>query len=912
MNRRIVCLVLCFIWVGTVVAAEQVKHLLIKVEQFRGIDSSVAYHKLSQFGPWDDRNYAMTAADVALLDPKEASFKDPIPAFYRAKLRAKMLSGALYPRSAFNAYRQRYGGYLINGKLYNKTEMVKGQFRIIESTPLKPAQVFEKFLTSNVRVTNPNRAAESAVAIKPTDEDIVIAGSNGPGGGQRMHRSTDGGETWNQLDLPLGNTCCDPTIGWSTDGANAYTATLGDCGAVGAACQIWFYRSDDDGQSWTGLAAETPGDPRRELTTAGNSDKEYLHVDNFPGSPHQDNVYLTWHDNNIMQFSHSTDRGNTFSAVQSFTDDPRGIGSDITTDRDGRVFFIWPELVTPAIVFRASDDGGETFNARATIATMADGFDFPIPAMETRRAFQYVSADVDYSDGAFSNSIYVAWTENINAESDVPEENHARIRVAYSRDAGATWDTTVPHQVSNELQVDRFHQWLKVDEIGVIHLIFYGTNEDPSRQSTNLYYTFSEDGGVSFAPTQKITDVASGNIGDGFEYGDYNGLDVLGDQIIAIYTDNRNEDGGDGDSVDVYATGGFGVFDATFTLGTSTDVTEVCAPAQVVTDLSVQPALGFAGTVDLSSTLPVGAENAVFSPASIAVPGTSQLTFDVSTDAPATLQVPVSAASGPTTRTQNITLAVAAGLPAAATAEQPSIAAVGTFPRAFFSWVDPSDSGNYELEVATDTAFTNIISSATTDQQSLTLATELDPQTQYFWRVTTTNLCGETASTTANFTTGSLVCATPDLAIPDNEPSGASTSLSFASSEPINNLAVSVQITHTFIGDLAISLENEDSNTEATLGAFFPGCGVDNLDTVFSGQGLSLADPLCLEFTIPQTVQSTDSLTAFDDQAGDNTYTISIVDRAGLDVGTLDRWCLGALIGDGVTDFLFADGFEEQ
>ncbi len=49
--------------------------------------------------------------------------------------------------------------------------------------------------------------------------------------------------------------------------------------------------------------------------------------------------------------------------------------------------------------------------------------------------------------------------------------------------------------------------------------------------------------------------MTSPNITTGFEWGDYNGLDVVMNDLIAIFTDNRNESGGGGNSVNVYAHG---------------------------------------------------------------------------------------------------------------------------------------------------------------------------------------------------------------------------------------------------------------------------------------------------------------------------------------------------------------------
>ena len=91
-------------------------------------------------------------------------------------------------------------------------------------------------LSGESRVTSPTGAAESAIKISPADPDLVVAGTNGPLGGQRMHWSTDGGATWTQVNLPLGGTCCDPAVDWSSDGQFAYATALGNCGFFG--CQV--------------------------------------------------------------------------------------------------------------------------------------------------------------------------------------------------------------------------------------------------------------------------------------------------------------------------------------------------------------------------------------------------------------------------------------------------------------------------------------------------------------------------------------------------------------------------------------------------------------------------------------------------------------------------------------------------
>jgi hypothetical protein len=532
------------------------------IDSAKGLDPRVDYAAFTRLGPWDDRNYLLTQADLGWLAPNEAELGDPIPVFFRVEMRKAnprmaRQGPAQYPRSALQIFYQEYGGYLVDGKLYRHVTVKDGRFVVLRDRGGMSQEDFahEKALGGEVRVTNPTGAAESAVKIHPLDTNKVVAGSNGPGAGQRMHYSLDGGSTWTQAAaLPLGGTCCDPTVDWSSDGVFAYAATLGQC--TGAGCQVWFYRSNDGGQTWNGLESVTPGDPRRELSRNG-SDKEFLHVDKLAGSPHRDNLYLTWHDSNVMKFSRSNNFGHGWSRPLTISTGTaeRGIGSDITTDKNGNAYYFWPAFNTRRVLVRKSTDGGSSFAPTVTVANTQGSFDFPIPAMETRRAWIYVAADADLSNGPFGNSLYAAWTDTSGPESGIPANNHTRIQVAYSRDGGATWTVTTPHETADVASVDRFNHWLVVSPRGLVFVLFYDTRRDPTRVAVDIFYSVSSDGAQTWSTPARLTSVISPQIDTGFEWGDYNGIDVVARQLIGVYTDNRNETGGAADSVDIYAVG---------------------------------------------------------------------------------------------------------------------------------------------------------------------------------------------------------------------------------------------------------------------------------------------------------------------------------------------------------------------
>ncbi len=490
------------------------------IDQALGVDQSVNYRSLTQFGPWDDRNYQLTQADLDLLSADEAEQADPIPAFFRVELRREFphlrTSGpAQYPRAAVPLFYKRYAGLIQDGAYVDSDS----EYQQRETEPAAGAG------TTEIQLSQVQGANEVTVEINPANPMQAVAGSNN-NGGQEMYYSTNGGASWT-IQGTLPNTCCDPTVDWKSDGSIAYVAALS--GAIG----VSFWRSFDGGQTWV---------DRYNLTSSG-SDKEFIHVDRSPTSPYQDNIYLTYHNGNTMQFARSGDDGETWS-IQAFSSDPRGIGSDITTTNNGDVYNAYGAFTrtghpVPTVELLKSTDGGVTFAPAFEITTTNGDFDWPIPAFESRRAWVYTAVDADRSGGPYEGSVYVAFTDTTAPESGSAANNHTIIEVWYSRDGGATWNVSHPHAMDDTNDVDRFNQWLTVDESGKVHVVFYDTRHFADRTGVDLYYNVSSDGGVTWGEPQRVTSVSSPNLTGGQEWGDYNGLSVLDAQALATWTDNR-------------------------------------------------------------------------------------------------------------------------------------------------------------------------------------------------------------------------------------------------------------------------------------------------------------------------------------------------------------------------------------
>jgi hypothetical protein len=533
----------------------------VAVDPARGADRRVDYAALLAFGPWDDRNYGLTRKDLAALAPNEAELRVPIPAFFRVRMRQawpelQRTGPAQYPRHAPEIFRAMFGGFLIDGRIYPRVRRTPRGYAVLLEDGVAPGSEVPDpdAVSGEVRVSSPSGGSESAIKVHPLNPLKMIAGANGAGAGQTMYYSNNGGVSWTKVLLPLGGTAGDPAVDWSSDGTYAYTTTLGQCSFNG--CQVWFYRSSNGGVKWNSLETSPPtGDPRRELTLSG-SDKEFLHVDKHAASPYKDHVYVTWHDANVMKFAMSSDFGNTFT-VQAFSSASAelGIGSDISTGENGEIYFLWPAVNSKTIRLKKSTDGGVTFAPSVVVASTQASFIFPIPSIETREAFVYVSTDTDLTSGPHGGSVYAAWTDSTAPTTNNPANNHARVQVAASHDGGSTWTVTTPHETADAGTVDRWHPALSVGPNGVVHVVYYDTRRSAGRSAVDLFYAYSTDGGATWSSPQRVTSVLSPNISDGFEFGDYNGLDLVLDALVAVFTDNRNEDGAIGDSVDVYAAG---------------------------------------------------------------------------------------------------------------------------------------------------------------------------------------------------------------------------------------------------------------------------------------------------------------------------------------------------------------------
>ncbi len=138
----------------------------------------------------------------------------------------------------------------------------------------------------------------------------------------------------------------------------------------------------------------------------------------------------------------------------------------------------------------------------------------------------------------------------------------------------------------------------------------------------------------------------------------------------------------------------------------------------------------------------------------------------------------------------------------------------------------------------------------------------------------------------------------PDVpaSIPDNDPAGVDSDLIVGDDVILADVNVRVEITHTWVGDLHLTLSNSARSVVLLDRPGVPdsgaGCADDNMDVTFDdGAGGDLENHCA--GTDPWFVGSADPVGSLADFIGDSsadTWTLTVSDNAGADIGTIDNW----------------------
>ncbi len=142
---------------------------------------------------------------------------------------------------------------------------------------------------------------------------------------------------------------------------------------------------------------------------------------------------------------------------------------------------------------------------------------------------------------------------------------------------------------------------------------------------------------------------------------------------------------------------------------------------------------------------------------------------------------------------------------------------------------------------------------------------------------------------------------TPGTAIPDSNPAGLTTTLDITDDFNITDLDVDLDISHTWVGDIIVTLTAPDGTTSATIvdrpgapatGTF--GCSGNDILATLDDEAATAVEDECGGGvpTIAGSFIPNEALSVFDGISTLGTWTLNVSDNGGGDTGTLNAWSL--------------------
>lgn len=390
--------------------------------------------------------------------------------------------------------------------------------------------------------------------------------------------SHDGGRTWSNDLVPgfvgdprpsplKGNLCnTDPVSVFDADGTYWHNGLnyrgaredTGDPltptgnGGLVTGSQIFFARSQDGGDTFDRITFASYGQNDPGIF----NDKNWLAVD--PASDHMIHTWTNFYGAaSAIMFVESFDAGATWTHPAPITPNggllegqpllvtPTGQFSMPQYDSSGGVWVLWSGSSTthgegPIVSQGVRPHAAAPTVFQATLPTVSyppgglnGGADGCLEKTDFR-ASVYPVLGIDTREWQFRDRKYVAYP--------AAGATGAGIWVTHSDD-GLAWST--PIEVTADLPDDQFMSWLDVDARGVVHVAYYDCSIDAGGRNMTIGYTYSLDGGATWAPNLWVGQVPfDGDLGHhqsgGPFIGDYIAVDASCGAVHFFWADTRH------------------------------------------------------------------------------------------------------------------------------------------------------------------------------------------------------------------------------------------------------------------------------------------------------------------------------------------------------------------------------------
>ncbi|WP_291137795.1 reprolysin-like metallopeptidase [Flavobacterium sp. UBA7663] len=323
----------------------------------------------------------------------------------------------------------------------------------------------------------------------------------------------------------------------------------------------------------------------------------------------------------------------------------------------------------------------------------------------------------------------------------------------------------------------------------------------------------------------------------------------------------------------------------------------ICQGSSVSYTIKYDALAGFSGLTTFSVTGNPPGTSVVFSPTSMSASGTVTMTVSNTTGVtPGFYSLNVTATSGAVTKTAPFYLDLLNSNFAATTLSSPANNSVGQGVSLNLTWVADSNAASYDVQVATDLAFTNIISSGNSTTTSYAVSGLLEGTT-YYWRVLPKNsACSGTFGPEYRFTTGVVSCpgtvasTNVPLTIPTTANVTINSTLNIPSGGLISDVNITMNVSHTWINDMTATLISPSGTQVQLFAQPCTSASILNINATFDDSGSNV---VCgTNPGISGTVRSSQLLSAFNGQNSTGTWTLRILDSFNQDGGSLNSWSL--------------------
>jgi len=342
--------------------------------------------------------------------------------------------------------------------------------------------------------------------------------------------SSDGGRSWTAPGvLTPGTFRSDPVLDADSEGNFYYNSLIIEPDYM---CDV--FTSADGGAHW---GAPVP---------AYGGDKAWMAIDRF-GGPGAGNIYSAWSPwagcCGTDFFNRSSDGGLSFEYPIYVPNEPSwGVTA---VGPDGSVWVTgsgWSDIAV-ARSTNAQHGGGSsmTFSTTVTVDLGGDQMSFVPASPNPGGLLGQIWIAADPSDSSPSGAVYVL------ASVDPPGADPMDVHIIRSTDGGTTW--SAPVRVNDDPAGTNAWQWfgtMSVAPDGRIDAVWADSRNDPGGYVSEVYYSFSTDGGVTWAANQVVSPPFNPHLGwpNQNKIGDYYDMvsDAVGADLAYAATFNGEQD----------------------------------------------------------------------------------------------------------------------------------------------------------------------------------------------------------------------------------------------------------------------------------------------------------------------------------------------------------------------------------